>query len=527
MSNERFSAQGERFAVATPHEAATRAAVEAFESGGNAVDAAVAANAVLAVAYPHMCGIGGDLFAIVDDGHGPAVVNGSGAAAQAMDPDRVQRENGTMPLDGPLSVSVPGTIAAWETLVRRYGRLSLAAALRSAIAYAGDGVPVAGSVARAVEKHRERLQDDPGMRQLFLPAGRAVTQEEQLRQPALAASLVAIAEDGAAAFYRGSVGEDFITGLSSLGSPLTTEDLRAHATETVAPLTRRYRGLQVLVPPPNSQGFVLEEILGCIEDGKVQPDHLGNDATVIAGLFLLASADRDQYLADPRESPVPVDRILSASHIREILAAARRRPAVHAAQRPASGDTVGIVAADSSRLWVSINQSLYNAFGSGILEPTTGIIAHNRGSYFSLDRQSPNRLRGGKRPAHTLMPIMVRDNDTPVIASATMGGSAHAQIHAELLMALIDQRRGPFAAIDRPRWLVGGLRLQQEGASGVVAESRVPDPVVATLEQAGMTVAMLGSWDEEVGHAQLVVRGPDGRFHAASDPRADGAAAAG
>lgn len=527
MASERYSAHGGRFAVATPHEAATRAAVDAFASGGNAVDAAVAANAVLAVVYPHMCGIGGDLFAIVDDGSGSRVVNGSGAAAQAMDADRIRREYGSMPLDGPLSVSVPGTIAAWEELVTTYGRLPLAAALRPAVTYAEDGVLVAGSVARAIAKHKDRLAADPGMREVFLRGDQPLTEQDRLRQPVLAASLRAIAQDGAAAFYRGAVGERFLRGLDGAGSLLTADDLQHHATESVPPLTRPYRGLEVLVPPPNSQGFVLEEILGCVQEGEVQPDHLGSDAPLIAGLFLLASADRDRFLADLRQAAVPIDEILSSKHAREILLEARRGMVPQDAGRSATGDTVGIVAADGDGRWVSINQSLYNAFGSGILEPSTGIIAHNRGSYFSLDRRSPNVLKGGKRPAHTLMPVMVRDNEAPIIASATMGGSAHAQIHTQLLMAIIDQGRDPFAAIDRPRWLVGGLRLEREGAPGVVAESRVPHDVVESLRRAGISVAALGAWDEEVGHAQLIVRQRDGRFHAASDPRADGAAAAG
>jgi gamma-glutamyltranspeptidase/glutathione hydrolase len=527
VDKERFSARGAKYAVATPHTAATQAAVAAFAAGGNAVDAAVAANAVLAVVYPHMCGIGGDLFAVIANGDGATVLNGSGAAALAIDADRVKQEYGAMPVHGPLSVSVPGTIAAWADLVGSYGRLPFGAALKPAFAHAQDGIPVAASVARAIVKHADRLAADSGMRSLFLPNGHALGERDQLRQPALAATLRAIADAGPEAFYDGPIGQRFVSGLRKLGSPLTPDDLRRHATETVAPLERPYRGHDVLVPPPNSQGFVLEEILGCIEQGHVEPDHLGREAPLIALLFLLASGDRDRFLADPRRTAVPIDTILSAQHAREVLDDARRGIAPKAVGQPASGDTVGIVAADESGLWVSINQSLYNAFGSGILESETGIIAHNRGSYFSLDRDALNFLQGGKRPAHTLMPVLLRKDGAPMIASATMGGSAHAQIHAELLMAIIDQGRDALSAIDLPRWLVGGLRLQQDGASGVVAERRVADSVRASLTRAGIAVDLLGEWDEEVGHAQLIVREPDGRFHAASDPRADGAAACG
>src|SRR2546422_5235051 len=286
MDSQRFKARGKRFAVATPHQAATRAAVEAFEAGGNAVDAAVAANVVLAVVYPHMCGIGGDLFAVVADSRSRVVVNGSGAAARALRADHIRQAHRAMPAQGPLSVSVPGTVAAWGEMMSRFGRLPLAAAIRPAIAYAHDGVLVAGSVRRAIAKHRDRLDRDPGLRAMLLPAGQPLGENDHLRQPALAASLRAIADLGTDAFYDGPVGARLIGGLRRLGSPLTADDFRRHTSEVLSPLTRRYRGHDVLVPPPNSQGFVLEEILDCIERGGVEPDHLGPPAPMGAPPFL-------------------------------------------------------------------------------------------------------------------------------------------------------------------------------------------------------------------------------------------------
>ena len=524
MDNSGFAATGRRWAVATPHRAATAAAAAAFEAGGNAVDAAVTANAVLAVAYPHMCGIGGDLFAVVADSRSRLAVNGSGAAALALDADRMRLAHGAMPAQGPLSVSVPGTVAAWQELISRFGRRSLADAIGPAIGCAQDGVAVSRSVARAIVKHRDRINADAGLRDLFAAAGRPLTENDVLKQPALAGSMRALAEMGSAALYTGALGARLIAGLRSLGSPLTADDFGRHTTDVVAPLARPYRRREVLVPPPNSQGFVLDEILGCVERANLEPDHLGSNAPLMAHLFLLASADRDRLLADPRRASVPVDELLADDHARELIEQARAGATPGALGRAASGDTVGIVAADADGLWVSINQSLFDAFGSGILEPETGIIAHNRGSSFSLDSRSPNRLEGGKRPAHTLMPVMVLDRGAPAIASATMGRNAHAQIHAELLMAVIDQGRQAFEAVDRPRWLAGGLRAE---AAGIVAESRVPKSVIAGFVASGMEVEHLDGWDEQVGHAQLIARGADGQLHAASDPRADGAAACG
>jgi gamma-glutamyltranspeptidase len=524
MDSGHLAARGRRFAAATPHSAATEAALAAFEAGGNAVDAALAANAVLAVVYPHMCGIGGDLFALVADSSTRAVVNGSGAAASALDAAAVRAERGSMPAEGPLTISVPGTVAAWDELARRFGRLPLAAATAPAIECAERGVPLAGSVAHAVVTHSGRLQADPGLSALFLPDGRPLEAGERLVQPELAATLRDIARSGSQAFYEGEVGARLIAGLARMGSPLTPGDLRRHTTEITAPLARPYRRLEVLVPPPNSQGFLLLEILGCIERGGLVADHLGAEAAVLARLFLLASADRDRFLADPRRVRVAVDRLLSGDHADELLAEAKAMAGRPVDGRRATGDTVGVVAAEEGGLWVSMNQSLYGVFGSGILEPETGIICHNRGSYFSLDPAAANHLVGGARPAHTLMPVMVLSDGRPVVASATMGGSAHAQIHAEVLTGIIDGRRDAWESIRNPRWLVGGL--QRGGGSVVFAEGRVPGETIARLRSSGLEVQVLAPVDEQVGHAQLIARTDDGELAAASDPRADGAAGA-
>jgi gamma-glutamyltranspeptidase/glutathione hydrolase len=205
-----------------------------------------------------------------------------------------------MPTHGPQSVSVPGTVAAWHELATRFGRLSLAAAIAPAIALAQDGVPLAGSVARSIVKNQERLSQDAAISDLMMPDGRPLEIGHPLVQPALAASLRTIATSGPNAFYDGPVGTRLVAGLASMGSRLTDADFRRHSTEIAAPLALAYRHLEVLVPPPNSQGFVLLEILGCIERGRLTPDHLGPEAATLAHIFRLASSDRDNFLADPR-----------------------------------------------------------------------------------------------------------------------------------------------------------------------------------------------------------------------------------
>jgi gamma-glutamyltranspeptidase/glutathione hydrolase len=517
------SASGGRFAVATPHWAATEAACAAWTAGGNAVDAALTASAVLAVVYPHMCGLGGDLFAVVADATSQTVVNGSGAAAANVDAASLLRRQKVMPQYGPHSVTVPGAVSAWGELARRFGRRPLARAIEPAIALADSGAPVANSLARAIADEYVRIEQDPGLKQVFAPHGRALRSGDQLLQPALAMTLRAVISDGPEAFYDGQAAARFVGYLAHLGSSLSERDFREHHTEVCPPLRHRYRGHDVLVPPPNSQGFLLAEILSCIERSGAIPNHLAEDAARIAHIYVATAADRDQFLADPRRVPVPLDRLLSAMHVDAILAQSTRKSETHRDGLAASGDTVGIVVAESGGLWVSMNQSLYDSFGSGILEPSSGVICHNRGSAFSLDPSSAKTLAGGTRPPHTLLPVIVSRDGVPVLCSATMGGSAHAQIHSQILMGILDRGQAPSEAVDSPRWLVGGVK-RGAGAT-VLAESRVAGPLITDLETSDLIVRSIGAWDERVGHAQVVSVGSDGLLSAASDRRSDGAAA--
>jgi gamma-glutamyltranspeptidase/glutathione hydrolase len=395
---------------------------------------------------------------------------------------------------------------------------------------AEQGVPVAGSLAaaNAAAEADGGLAADEGMAAVLRPGGRPLQTDDALVQPALARTLRAIQVDGPAALYEGPVGAAIVAHLRALGSAITTDDLAAHATELGEPLTGVFGDEEVLTAPPNSQGLLLLEILNAATRlGDV--DLLGEDADLLAELFRLVTLDRDRHLADPRRADVPVAELLSDRHAAELAEAAlaRRsagRGAAGQAGARATGDTIAVVAADGAGNAVSLIQSIYYGFGSGILDPTTGVILHNRGAFFSVDEASPNVLAGGKRPGHTLMPVLVRRAGRLVGVHGTMGGSAQAQIHAQLILRTA-RGEAPADVLAAPRFVVGGLE------PGGRADLVLAEPGCAAAEQAwaaaGHDVHRLGELDEETGHAQLIRIGGDGSLRAASDPRADGAALAG
>ena len=524
MIERTLAASGRRFAIAAPHTEATAAGLAAFDEGGNAVDAALAAAATLAVVYPHMCGVGGDLFALIREPEGRTVVlNSSGATPTALDADAFRSAHDTMPTFGPHAVTVPGAVSGWWQLATHWSSLGSARALEPAIAFAREGVPVAGSLAAELASDGARLVADPGIAEVFAPAGTPLVEGERLVQPALARTLEAIADEGPDVLYGGDVGLRLVEHLRRLGSPITVEDLESHEPELDSPITGRFRDLDVSVPPPNSQGFVLLQLLAGIEHLRIDPDPLGPDTPLLAHLFRVSGVDRDRHNADPRHARVPVGTLVDDGHVAALCDAAR--DLANGQHVPGgTGDTAAVVAADASGLAVSLVQSLYDGFGSGILEPETGVVLHNRGSGFVLDPSHPNAIAAGKRPAHTLMPVVVHRAGRLAAVSGTMGGAAHPQINAMTLIRALVLGLGAAEAIAAPRWLVG--RLSAEPPASVVAESRVPAAVRGSLRAAGYPIEILDPFSGSVGHANLIVHDDERLLDAGADPRADGAAAA-
>ncbi len=526
MNGRQLSAEGARFAIAAPHFEATRAGLAAFDAGGNAIDAALAAAVTLAVVYPMACGVGGDLFALVQQPEGQVTaVNASGAAPREIDPAALRRLGPDMPDRGPFTVTVPGAASGWQALHRLGAVLPWGSAFSPAIAFAHDGVAVASSLALSLAEG-EDLMHDTGLRGVFTRDGRALRLGEPLVQPALARTLEALAAEGPSALYGGEVGLAYVEGLRAAGSPMTLDDLAAHEAELVAPLIGSYRDLHVRVVPPNSQGFVLLQILAAIERLGIDPDPLGPDAATLAEIARVCSMDRDRHNADPRRAHVPFEALIDDGRIASIcdLVDSGRAPS-EPPTTPVSGDTIALVTADAEGHAVSLIQSLFSGFGSGILEPATGIIAHNRGALFSLDPSSPNILEGAKRPAHTLMPVLAHRDGRLAAVSGTMGGGGQPQINAMSLIRTFDLGLEPRDTLHAPRWLAGGLEVGFAGKQ-IDIESSVAATVADAFRRAEFKLVLRGEMDEWLGQAHLIVTRPDGSFAVATDPRADGEAAA-
>lgn len=524
----KLSASGSSWAIATPHTLATDAGAVAFERGGNALDAAISAAVVLAVVYPHMCGVGGDLFALVQQPSGTVVaINASGRAPSAADSARASAAGaGRMPERGPLAVTVPGAVSGWAALHAQGAGLPWGEAFSQAIGLAYCGTAVSSSLAQALSGPDEPGAD-PALRAVFRPGGATPALGALVRQPALGATLQQLSTQGQAALYGGDLGERYVRGLRAAGVPIVAEDLRSHRADLGAPLRARYRDFDVLVHPPNSQGFVLLEALATIERLGIDPDPLGRDAGTLALVFSAAARDRDLHLADPDAMRVHASTLLDDGHLASLADEVRAGKVISSPSvRSSVGDTIALVTADAEGRGVSLIQSLFYGFGSGILEPSTGIVAQNRGACFTLDAIHPNVLAPMKRPAHTLMPVLVQREGRFEAASGSMGGYAQPQINAVDLIRALDLGMTPAEAVGAPRWLVGGMDPVDGTAPFAVAEASVPAETTAALGEAGFRVDTVGTQGGSVGHAHMI-RSASEALDAGSDPRADGGARAG
>jgi gamma-glutamyltranspeptidase len=498
-------------AIATPHHLATEAGQDAFNAGGNAIDAAITAAAALMVVYPNNTALGSDLVALVRRPDGSVhCVNATGYAPAAQSLERLTALYGeAVPARGVDAMTVPGAVRGWESLRTFGGRLDWAAYLTAAIRFAADGVPVARSVAAALGD----LVADPGCRDVFFVGGEPLRRGDLLVQPALARSLAELRSQGPDALYGGSLGRRLVAGLVERGSVMSVEDLADYRPEIVEPLRMAFREYEVISSPPNTQGFMLLRALRGIQDLGDPDDILEGGAGKLARIFDRGNLVRGQLLADPRFSSVSVTDLIRGEPEFD-------QPGPVPAS--ASGDTVGISAIDSDGYAVSLIQSVFQAFGAGVLEPSTGILMQNRGTSFSLDPTSPNAVAPRKRPRHTLMPVLVTERGEVRWVSSTMGGQAQPQIHAQVLLRSL-AGAAPAEAVGAARWVVTARQPGEEN-SKVRLEEDVSPQAGRSLRGEGFAIDPLVPHSERVGHANLVEVDGHGRFRAASDPRSDGSA---
>lgn len=518
--------------VATSHPLAAMAGVEMLECGGSAVDAAIAANATLGVVEPMMCGMGGDLFAIVSDGEsGPvAGLNASGWAPAAMTPALLMSLGyDAVPERGVMSVTVPGAVAGWDALRERFGRLPLATILAPAISYAQEGFPVSEVVARMWAEHAPAIESDSVGRATYLPDGHAPHAGTIFRNPDLAASMREVAAQGPAAFYRGPIAAALVEQARRLGGPLTASDLGEFEVEWVMPLRATYRDWTVSELPPNTQGIAALMMLGIMERFPIGEYgfHSSRALHVMIEAKKLAFADMLHYVGDPRGASVPIAALLSREHAKARAAKVdprRAQPAV--AHRPVAtdpsmrgSDTVYVAAVDRHGMIVSLIQSIYMGFGAGLVAPGTGFALQNRGSLFTCDPSHINALAPRKRPLHTIIPGLM-EKDGVRIGFGIMGGWNQAQAHAQFVSSIADFGLSIQEALEAGRFTkrtIDGCDVKVEGL--------VPASTRAELEALGhdvKTVPVRASSD--FGFGQAVMSRADGAHFGASDPRHDGAA---
>ena len=540
-------ARGRHGAVVAPHHLATAAGLGVLRAGGSAVDAAIATNAALAVVMPNGCGIGGDAFWLIWDAatRRQTALNGSGRAPAAADAEAWrQAGRSTMPLIGPRSITTPGAVRSWGTAHARHGRLSRDAVLAPAIELAAGGFPAWDGYIAAVESSAAvyAISDDlpdrgAGWASVHRPHGRRWRPGEVVRLPALARSLERLAAAGFDDLYEGDLAERQARGLAAAGSPITAADLRAQSATWEEPIGIDYRGVRVTSHPPNSSGVIALEIVGLL--GRFDPPppaafgpagvsearwiHLGLEASK------LAMADRDALLADPATCDDPTGWLLSDENLAALAACIDERAAAPApaALVPRGGGTIYLAVVDADGNAVSLIQSNYMGFGSGVLDPETGIHYHDRGSFFSLRAGHPNELAPGKRPLHTLLPGMLFREGRPWVVAGSMGGDAQPQIHAQVVSALVDGGVDVATAVGAPRWFVEPAEHFAPPVD-VRLESRFAPGIAKALRDLGHPLTEIGPFDGTVGHChaiELVAGGPaaaDGSVAAATDPRSAG-----
>ena len=522
--------------VATSHPLASQAALDVLRDGGNAVDAAIAANAMLGVVEPMSCGIGGDLFAIVWDAESKRLhgLNASGRSPRAISRDLfAQRGLDEIPIDGPLSWSVPGCVSGWQALAQRFGTRPLDRLLAASIDSAEAGFPVTPIIAGGWKGSEKSLREYPESRATYLVDGeRAPEVGEVFRNPKIAETYRRLGRDGGDAFYRGAIAKEIAAFSERVGGLLTEQDLRDHTADWVDPVSTDYRGHRVWELPPNGQGIAALQMLNVLERfdlasmGPGDPDYLH----LLIEAKRLAFADRAKFYADMEFADVPLDELISKEYGRrqaERIDLGRTAEDVPAGDPKLShGDTVYLTVVDKDRNCCSLIQSIYYGFGSQMAVGDLGFAMQNRGSLFSLDEEHLNRLEPGKRPFHTIIPAMVTRDGRPTFCFGVMGGDMQPQGHVQVLVNLIDFGLDVQAAGDVARVRHSGspqpTGKPADGTGVVTVESGISDEAIESLRARGHTVRR--SRSGYGGYQGILIDWDRGVLHGGTEVRKDGIA---
>ena len=516
--------------AATSHPLATQTALDILKSGGNAIDAAIAANAVLGLAEPTGCGIGGDLFAIVWDAKTKKLygLNSSGPAAEKLNIQLIKDQGfDKIPAYGALPVTVPGAVAGWSALHKRFGKLEFSQLFNNAINYADQGFPVTELISYYLDRTSIRFKDYENFSSIWMPGGETPKKGEIFKNPLLANTYKSIASTYGRSFYEGSIAEEIVKTLNKNGNPMNLNDLGRFLPEWIDPVSTNYRGYDVWELPPNGQGIAALQILNILENYNIRD--MGLDSAEYIHLFTeakkLAFEDRAKYYADPNFSSIPTDILISKDYSSERL---KLIDLNSAAQRYdaglENGDTIYLTVADSFGNMVSLIQSNYRGMGSGVIPNNTGFMLQDRGEMFSMDPTHRNSLVGGKRPFHTIIPAFITKDGNPFVSFGLMGGAMQPQGHAQIVINLVDFDMNLQEAGDAPR-------IRHMGSSEPTGEIMV-DGGYLVLESRFSTDTR--NKLSELGHILKDERGgfggyqaimfKDGVYFGASESRKDGQA---
>jgi gamma-glutamyltranspeptidase/glutathione hydrolase len=514
--------------VASESPLASQAGAAILARGGNAVDAAVAAHAVMTVVAPMWNGIGGDLFAIVYDAKSGKYygLNASGWAPAAQSVERL-RQMGLrdMPVRGIEPVTVPGSVDGWQKLLDRFGKKKMKEVLTPAIQIASDGYPVTEWIALHFAANAELLRDNEAAAKTYLISDRAPRLGEVVRNPDLGWSLEQIAQGGRDAFYRGEITKRILALSARRGGVLTAKDFSDYSSEWVEPISTTYRGWAVYEMPPNSQGIAALEMLNLMEQFDLHSYGLNSSRALHVQIEAkkLAYADLARYIGDPKMAKLPVSGLLSKSYAAErakLIDLDHAKCDTEPGQPlPSAGDTVYLSVVDREGNMVSFIESNYSEFGSGLVADGTGFVLHNRGALFNLDPASPDVIAGHKRPLHTIIPAFMEKDQTR-IAFGIMSGWNQAQAHAQFVSHVVDFGQNIQAALETARFTKPSF-----GGCDVLIENRLPGNARAELEAKGHKLILHNGFSDAFGGGQAVMRdSASGVNYGASDPRKDGAA---